>query len=302
MADWLKPRQHICVALATVCWTGADHWIQMWKSFGVPMPISWTQLSFFPLWILELGYNEMRLGKSNLQPLHPIQAASGGRNSEGGNSDMIQNKRPHVVKTFSLTADPFGEDTCLPESIFECVLKRIKMQMIYSIWGSATVSITTPANRRKQNISWKTGIIKCFLRTLLSNDLQHGMQTIPLINMNGLVRQDSQRACSDWILRGFGPCCGEEFVVKLSWPAFPLVSPHDTVTDRSVKGISQNQNCCGQRGQHLLERLNKIRAMNSNYSLRSSSVDNQRRAMLTVSSNNYVFQKTWSLRGLSAVW
>lgn len=29
MADWLKPCQHICVALATVDWTKADHWIQM---------------------------------------------------------------------------------------------------------------------------------------------------------------------------------------------------------------------------------------------------------------------------------
>lgn len=47
MADWLKPRQHICVALATVCWTGADHWIQMWKSFGVP--ISDFMNPFFPL-------------------------------------------------------------------------------------------------------------------------------------------------------------------------------------------------------------------------------------------------------------
>lgn len=107
-AEWLKPRQHICVALATACWTGGDHWIQMWKSFGVPVPISWTQLLFSPLWILELGYDEQRLGKSNSQALHPNQAAPGGRNSKGGNTNMIQNKRRHVVKTFSLAADPPG--------------------------------------------------------------------------------------------------------------------------------------------------------------------------------------------------
>lgn len=124
--------------------------------------------------------------------------------------------------------------------------------------------------------------------------------------MNGLLRQGSQRTCSDWILRGFSLYCGEEFelVVTLSSarPAFPLASPHDTVSDRSVKGISQNHNCYGWRGQHLLERLNKVRAMNSSYSLRSSSIDGQRRTILTVSSENYVFQKTWSLRGLLAGW
>lgn len=109
MADWLKPRQHICVALATVCWTGADHWFQMWKSFGVPISDFMNATPFFPLWILELGYNEIRLEKSNSQALHPIQAASGGRNSEGGNSNMIQNKRPNVVKTFSWIADPPGK-------------------------------------------------------------------------------------------------------------------------------------------------------------------------------------------------
>lgn len=48
MADWLKPRQHICVALATVCWTGADHWIQMWKSFGVPISDFMNATPFFP--------------------------------------------------------------------------------------------------------------------------------------------------------------------------------------------------------------------------------------------------------------
>lgn len=48
MADWWKPRQHICVALATERETGADHWIQMWECFGVPVPISRMQLPFFP--------------------------------------------------------------------------------------------------------------------------------------------------------------------------------------------------------------------------------------------------------------
>lgn len=126
------------------------------------------------------------------------------------------------------------------------------------------------------------------------------------IKMNGPLRQDSQRTCSDWILRGFSLYCGEEFelVVTLSSarPAFPLASSHDTVSDRSVKGISQNHNCYVWRGQHLLERLNKVRAMNSSYSLRSSSIDGQRRTILTVSSDNYVFQKTWSFRGLLAGW
>lgn len=38
MADWLEPRQHICVALATADWTPADHWIQMLENFGLPIP------------------------------------------------------------------------------------------------------------------------------------------------------------------------------------------------------------------------------------------------------------------------
>lgn len=52
MADWLKPCQHICVALATVNRSEAVHWIQMleklWRARAMPIPFK-EQVLF--LWI-----------------------------------------------------------------------------------------------------------------------------------------------------------------------------------------------------------------------------------------------------------
>lgn len=58
MADWLKPCQHICVALATVDWTKADHWIQMleklWCACAMAIPFKEQVLFPMNLWNLNI--------------------------------------------------------------------------------------------------------------------------------------------------------------------------------------------------------------------------------------------------------
>ncbi len=58
MADWLKPCQHICVALATLYWTKADDWIQMleklWCACNMPILFREQVLSSMNLWNLNI--------------------------------------------------------------------------------------------------------------------------------------------------------------------------------------------------------------------------------------------------------
>lgn len=72
----------MCVALAHARQTGAHHCIQMWGSFGEPVPISRTQLPFHPPplpQILELRFEELRLGNCNYTRLEPRQVVDTAR-------------------------------------------------------------------------------------------------------------------------------------------------------------------------------------------------------------------------------
>lgn len=237
MADWLKPRQHICVALATVCWTGADHWIQMWKSFGVPISDFMNATPFFPPSEF-LNSDTMKFIWRN--PTH---------------RPCTQFKRHQVVETLRVVTPIWSKTSGqmwwghfheLLILLGKHLFARIHIWMRFKEKKNAD-DLLNPRQHNTCSSEKTTHFMENRNQKMLSDDP-------PPIKMNGLLRQGSQRTCSDWILRGFSLYCGEEFelVVTLSSarPAFPLASAHDTVSDRSVKGISQNHNCYGWRGQH----------------------------------------------------